>query len=603
MRRPPLPTTPQRFTPVSAPPPLSLLDQHARRGIEAAAEAVAAMPGALYRVLYVGPLDSPAMFRAPLEDACRNSRVPLVDWHAGWGGGEEPSVVFCRWSDGVAAIAATAGATRVQLIVWGDVPAERLPETVRDALERAGALSLDPRTNCPASADDWWGNPLARAAASPTSSVNPLVVVAPSGALSLHVDLARMHLEALGLDPVELAPGQDGGGVPPGGAAVVQWTGGPGAAELAALCARCRAAGDPLVLVTGAHAWDGLRGDPAWVGSVGACAVAAGPTESGSTAADLAWLPIHEMWVGARPERSGVDAGALILPAGTTLVEALGHLEVRALPGRLIAWDDERMAVVEVDAGPAGVVVVGVEVVGTGSAGDRDTVLVWLDEIRRWPGAQLALLSAGPARSGPPAARETVARVAFFFSRLDDERSGSLPATGTLSVPGPPVVASALLARGLPAAARALLLRVEDQPRWSTEVEVLLGFLDAERDPAEAITRLRRAAERLAALGETGAAWVLQIEVTLNALLLMARTDHVDPREAWSAVDTWIRDAGTAWVATARHAAVLVELAARAGEMDQAGRFGEIFRSIAGPDEPLAGALAPVLTSLGSQAA
>ena len=427
-------------------------------------------------------------------------------------------------------------------------------------------------------------------------------MVAPADAQRTHVDLVLLHLEAAGIAPCEVLPGQDGRAPRRGEGVVARWTDRAPATDLAALAASCRAAGCPLVIVTPPAGWDRLRAEAAWTATVGTCAVVrAGGLPPDAALAGFPWPRVTSLWVGAPVGAAEGEAAALVLPEGTTLLEALGHLEVRARPGRLVAWRSDRLAVVEIDQRPAGAVVVGVRIGGDAPAADRETVLARLDEIRGWPCVRMALLPAAERSDAAAGVEETVQRVGFFFARTDDERGGAPTPARTGPAQELHAVATALLGLGLAGPARDLLRRAERESRWGVEEEVLLGYLVAEHDPEEAVTRLRHAALRLATVeDETGEAWALQTDATLNALLLMVRARHVAATDAWGSVEGWLRQAGTVWVASPRHAAVLFELAARAGRPEEARRFADLFRSMAGPGEPLAAALAPALQAVGS---
>jgi hypothetical protein len=584
---------------VTAPPPLSLLDEQLRLAFVAACEALAAAPGALYPVVYVGPLRAPDLLRGAMEEAARTFGVAVREWGAESAAGTAPALLLCGWGEAVDAATTVSSEGGVQLVVWGDLPADALPDAIRECVAGRGGLVLDPRDHPGPGVSAWLGGPVERVAGEAAGAANPLVVVAEGDTLRMHADQARMHLEALGLHAAEVTPANAGALAPQCGDGFVgEWTGAVPAAEVASLALACRAAGSPLVLAADPASWNRLRADPAWAGAVGSCTVVrAGGLPPDSGAAALSWPRVSSVWVGA-PGAPEADDDALVLPDGATLLEGLGHLEVRGRPGRLVAWGSDRAAAVEVDQRAAGAVVVGVRIVGRSPAADRETVLAQLDEIRGWEGVQMALV-AGRGEEAAPSVEETVQRVGFFFSRMDDERASPAQRAPAHTPLGLHAVASTLVGLGLSGAARALLRRAERESRWGVEEEILLGFLVAEGDPEEAVTRLRHAALRLATAGDVrGDAWVLQTDATLNALLLMVRARQVGAADAWASVDGWLRQAGTVWVSSPRHAAVLFELAARAGHTEEARRFAELFRGMAGPDEPLAGALAPALRAV-----
>jgi hypothetical protein len=431
---------------------------------------------------------------------------------------------------------------------------------------------------------------------------NPLVVVSARDTLRLRADEAQMHLDAAGVPAVEVVPGT--GPVPVPGRGIVTMLRGDGPATafeaVADLCVTCRNGTSPLVVVTDTFGWDRLRTLPAWTAKVGACSVIrAGDASPDPLLGELPWPAVPDLWVGAPTGAARSETEALLLPEGTSLLEGLAHVEVRGRAGRLVAWTTERVAVVHLAMRPSGAVVVGTSVTGSADASDRESVLAQLDSIRAWPGLSLAMLGPDPDGAVRAVAEEPVQRVGFYFSRLDDERAGAGFAPSAGAVVSLHDVARALVDHGLARAARAVLRRAERESRWGVDEEMLLSFLVAEGDPEEAITRLRHAALRLAtAEDDSPNAWSLQTDATLNALLLMVRARQIGAPDAWASVECWLREASTLWVTTARHAAVLFELAARAGHAGEARRFAELFREMAGPDEPLSRTLAPAFHAL-----
>lgn len=585
---------------MSTVPPLSLLDEPVRLALVAACEALAAAPGALYPLVYVAPLRAADALRRAAGDAAQAFGVALLEWTGEVAEPGTPALLICAAQDAAQARRWAASRRGVQVIAWGTTPARKLPAGLRAAVAQPQDLTIDPRAHADSGGSGaWLGASVERAIGERSAAGSPLVVVCPQEEVGLRAVEVQMHLDAGGLVPCEVSvhdaarfvAGADDGLV----VALPAAADGDGIAELAA---SCRAGGALLVIVAGPAAWDALGRDPAWARKVGpSIVVCTAPDVPADPAfAALPWPKIPEVWVGGQDCAAGE---ALVVPDGASLLEGLGHMEVRARPGRLVAWAHDRVAVIEVDQRAAGAVVVGARIEGVAAAADRETLLASLDAVRRWPRLRLAVLEASPMRRAV-AIEEPVQRVGFYFSRLDDERSRSGdPVAEDGGGVGVHAVAKALVGLGLPDAARALLRRAERESGWGVEEEILLGYLVAESDPHEAITRLRHAAVRLAnSEGGDGDAWILQTDATLNALLLLVRTRQVRASDAWMSVEAWLEKAGTVWVSSPRHAAVLFELAARSGRASEARRFADLFRTLAGPLDPLARALDPALATV-----
>jgi hypothetical protein len=582
---------------LAEPAPPSLLHEQLRQSLAPACDALASAPAALYRVVYVGPLRTPDVLRSALEEAASARGAAFAEWPAERLERAKPVLVLCPWTHAVEAGVWSAAGDAVQLVVWGEHAVEELPPAVHALATSPDALILDPRqAGGPRGEGAAIGGAVQRLATDPRGRVNPLVVVTRENRLAELRDLAQMHLEALGYTVASSA----GAHVQPraGEGMVVKAERGADAAALAMLAARCRSEGTPLVLVAAPPAWDEIRGEGAWRERVGECGlVRGGDIPADSALASVEWPAIPAVWLGASGVTGEVDA--MILPRGTTLLEGLRHVEVRGCAARLVAWAADRVAVMYVDHPPAGAAVVGLHVVGRSPASDRAAVLAQLDDVRGWAEAQLAVLPWSPPDSASrERVEEPVQRIGFYFARLDDERGGRPRPQDTAPCLGVHAAAQALLALGLPAAARGLLREAERASRWGVEDEVLLGFLVAERDPEEAITRLRHAALRLSIESDPGDTWLLQTDATLNGLLLMVRTGTAAAAEAWVIVEGWLRRGGADWVSSPRHAAVLFEIAARAGDAAYARHFARRFRGLADPADALARSLDPVFQSV-----
>lgn len=577
--------------PVSTVPPFSLLDEPVRVLLAGACEALAAAPRALYPVVFVGPLRSGELLRRAAADAGEAFGLPVAEWRSDLRA-SAPTFLICQVEDVEDARTWSKGREGVQLIAWSPRSKDELEPFMApgDLVIDAGGLGLRGAA--------WLGGIVSQVIRDRFGPGNPVVVVGDSSGVGLRSLEVQMYLDAGGFQPVEIAAGSLNRRVMGTGIGFVAHHG-PGADDdgrIVDLAVACRFEGSPLAILTSSTSWERLRTTREWVDRVGVSSVAwcdDGQSEPAFTG--LPWPSIAAVWVGAIPECASHATASLILPPGTPLLEGLGHMEVRARPGRLIAWCRDRVGVIGVEQRTAGTVVTSALIVGRPACSDRESVLACLDSIRGWEGLQLAVVGANGGEAGT--VEEPVQRVGFHFSRLDDERFLGAPlpepAEAALGVYG---VAKALAECGIAAAARALLRRVERESGWGVEEEMLLGYLVADSDPEESVTRLRHVAVRLANLeeDETGpGSWMLQTDATLNALLLLVRTRRVGAADAWETVDAWLSGAGTGWVSTPRHAAVLFELGFRAGRTRDARRFADLFRSLAGPEEPLAQALAP----------
>lgn len=569
-------------------PPLSLLDEQVRLALVAAAEALAAAPGALYPLVYVGPLARADALNRAAAEAAAAFGIGCGTWtpHSAPRG---PALLVCDSEEIPAALRELPD--QVQLIAWGPSAAGDLPPGVRDAVGAPGNLVIEVDSGGLARESAWLGGTLERAA---KEGRGALVVIAPRDSLHLHADHALLLLESAGVS-ARAASGPDDARTGEQ-ALVAVWTASAavGPEPLSRMAGDLHQAGRTLVLVTDTGSWETLRETDVWAAAAGPCSVVrVGPLVTDAAHAGLSWPQVTAIWIGA-PDAA--DAEAILLPEGTTLLEGLGYLEVRGRAGRLVAWRPDALATVSVDARAAGAAVVSAEVCGAGDATDRESVLDVLDQVRRWPGLRLAVVWGG-TDDVDTVVEEPVQRVGFHLSRLDDERAGAAPPALARAHPhlGLHAVAHRLVGLGLRDAALILLRDAERESRWGVDEEMLLGFLVSGADPQEAITRLRHAALRLATGTAAEDSWVRQTNATLNALLLMVRTRQVAADDAWVTVASWLQEAGTVWVASGRHAAVLFELAARAGRVAEARRFASMFRAMTGGDDPLCAALAPVL--------
>jgi hypothetical protein len=566
---------------VTIPPPEELL----REALALLCEAVSAAPGRLYPVIYVGPLAGPDALAASMRAAIRGDRPAVVEWPER----SPDAVVLCRVDEIGAArrwLGETAGA---QLLAWGESAPERLPQ----GLLGPSDLGVDLREAVPSPGGAGWLSTAIDRVVEESRHGGPLAVLARAEDLRLVADEVGLHLLTAGWTAAELdldrpalpEPGR-------GGIALVRSA--DQVPAVAGLADACRREGVPLVLVVEDHAWEAVAAHPAWDGTVHPAEVLTAAGAAPGSLRRLRWPAATSLWIGPPEPGSVHTAEAFLLPTGTSLLEALCHVEVRARAARLVAWTERRLAVVEVEVGGAGGAVVGVRTLGSAPPTGGEQVLAALDAMRRWPAPLLAIVAEPPV--GIEGVRESVQRIGFHFSRLDDEGgSGSPAGDGELA---PVEVARALVSLGLPASAEALLSRLERDGGAGAEEEMLLAYLVADARPADAATLLRSASGRLAGCARPDA-WVLQADTAALGLLLMVREGLVAPAEAWASVDAWLARAGSEWLEDARRAALLFELAGRAGQTEAARSFARAFRSAADRAEPLRPVLEPLFDAIG----
>jgi hypothetical protein len=356
---------------------------------------------------------------------------------------------------------------------------------------------------------------------------------------------------------------------------------------LHSLVARARERGAVLVLVGAASALAaaGLEASPG-----GAPLVRATPAPVPDAVRRAAWPPARDVLTGA-PE-SGAERELISRVDGGD--HALGPLVRSAAswerPGFLLVFTPARFGWIAVDGADA--VVRGAWRLGDppASAG-VDAVLARIRAMGLWEGSRALFVAAtAPVPSHSGGAAVLVDTVDLDVRRTLEEAAvgrvppGSLP-PGVPDVP-PSRVVRELLWWGQCRAAHELLQEAERASPWGVEEELLLGYLSAERDPREAAARLQHAAHRLSD-DFAGARWGQHVDATLSALLLDVRAHPGRARHAWGVVERWIESQGEGWVATPRRAAVVYELAARAGEIGEAARFRDAVLRLSRPGDAL----------------
>jgi hypothetical protein len=552
-------------------------------------EAVAAVPGRLYPVIYVGPLTDPEVLAASMCEAIRGDSRAVVEWPERAAG----SVVLCRADDLEGAREWLGESADAQLLVWGDAAPQDLSGVGLVDL----SVDINEALGSPAGVG-WLAAAIDRMVEQHPGPAGPLAVLARAEDLRVVADEVGLHLLTRGwtaaeLDLGALAPPQ------PERAAIAIVRSPAQVSAAADLASACRRWGAPLVLVVEDDVWESVAACPHWPEVVRPSTVLTAAGALPGALSQVRWPAATSLWANAADLGPVRSAEALLLPPGTSLLEALGHVEVRARSARLVAWTERRVAVVEVEVGGPCAAVVGVRPWGSVPPVGSEDVLAGLGMIRRWPALLLGIVGDPPLPVD--GVRESVQRIGFRFARLDDEELDAEGQSG-----GPSLerelpswqVASALVSFGLPASAQALLSRVEREGGAGAEEAMLLAYLLADRHPTDAAALLRAAGDRLA-VSERADARALQADAAALGLLLMVRERLVAPAEAWASVDQWLSRSGTEWLENARRAALLLELAARAGQMEAARRFARTFQRVADPSDPLRGVIDPILFVIG----
>ncbi|HEU4452822.1 MAG TPA: hypothetical protein VFR81_07165, partial [Longimicrobium sp.] len=356
-------------------------------------------------------------------------------------------------------------------------------------------------------------------------------------------------------------------------------------AAAAVLAGRARERGAALVLV----------GSPSVVAAAeptdgSAALVRTTPEPVPEAVRRASWPPAREVLTGA-PE-SGAERE--LISRVDARDRALGLIVRSAASweraGFLLVFTPERFGWIAVDGGEA--LVRGAWRLGDPPGGaDVGAALARIRAMSLWEGIHALFVAATEPR--PPESRGVavlVDTVDLDVRRtLEEAAAGRVPA-GSLAAELPPVppsrVARELLWWGQARAAHELLEAAERASSWGVDEELLLGYLSAERDPREAAARLQHAAHRLSD-DFGGGRWSQHVDATLAALLLDVRAHPSRARHAWGVVERWIESQGEGWVGTPRRAAVVYELAARAGEIGEAARFRDAVLRLSRPGDAL----------------
>ncbi|HEX2188268.1 MAG TPA: hypothetical protein VHG51_05185 [Longimicrobiaceae bacterium] len=577
---------------MDAPAPPALLspaEEEIRVVLRALFGRLLAMDAERYSPLYVGPLRRAEPVRRALEEAAESHGLTVAGAEALWDGAPPGAVGLVPLR--AAAQVLRDGAGRRWVMV-GDVDPDRLPPELLARLDEVGLIYDTRQVPAPPASPPPLGAALAEQVAAGGAWV--LRVAAETEAVPVVAAEAAVRLRVLGYATGavwEVPPGPAPGDAPfPSAArpALVAHLGAPlPAPAWAALVRRTRDLGAALVVVGAPQAVGAAEGD---AGGEAAPLVRATPEPVPEAVRRASWPPAREVLTGA-PESgaereliSQVDARDRALG---TIVRSAASWE---RTGFLLVFTPERFGWIAVDGGE-GVVRGAWRLGDPRDAADLETTLARVRAIGLWAGIRALFVAAtDPVPAQPRGVAALVDTVDLDVRRtLEEAEAGRVP-PGSLPAEVPPVppsrVARELLWWGQARSAHELLQAAERASPWGVDEELLLGYLSAERDPREAAARLQHAAHRLSDdLG--GGRWSQHVDATLAALLLEVRAHPARARQAWGVVERWIESQGEAWVGTPRRAAVVFELAARAGEIREAARFRDAVLRLSRPGDVL----------------
>jgi len=557
---------------------LSPSEEETRVILRALFRRLLALDPSRYSPLYVGPLRRAEPVRRALAEAAAA--------HGRETGVAAPAVVIAplAWVD-----APSPDAVRV--VVVGDVDPDRLPAAFLSRLEATGLIYDTRQTPVPGSAP----SPIREALVAVAGGSGPWLLRVAADAESVPVVAAeaalRLRLFGFTTGPVlSRVPDQPAstvlGGEGERRAVVVQLDGIPAPDALERLFAHSRRSAQGTVVVGSASAMAAVATHP--MAQCSAC-VRVGLEVVPEAVRTANWPPAREVLTGA-PKR-GPEREAISFAEGPN--RTLNHL-VRASAswdrrGFLLVYGLDRFGWIAVDGAEG--VVRGAWRLGDSTeahAGTED-VLARIRAMTFWPEARALFVAASAPCPEGFVCEVLVDTVDLDIRRtLDEARGPSSDASSQADVPRlhPSRVARELLWWGQSRFAHELLEDAERASGWGVQEELLLGYLSAERDPREAAARLQHAAHRLS-LDLDAVAWSQQVDATLAALLLDVRGQPGRAFSAWPVVARWMESQGKEWINTERRAAVMFELAARAGELDHAVCFRDLLRRLARPGDPL----------------
>jgi hypothetical protein len=291
--------------------------------------------------------------------------------------------------------------------------------------------------------------------------------------------------------------------------------------------------------------------------------------------------PVCDLLVPTSAPRSSDGIAQFDLDA-VSLPEILQSAEGWARSGTLIIFAADRVAYVRIGRGRVSAAgMYGFDTLR--SRADERMIHDVLGAVSTWTGAAGVFVPGDADSDGVPIGRLVMA---LAHAAPSDRSPYSF-------LPGmrPHKVAEVLLGWGMTEIASAYLRRAELALAWGPEEDVLLGSISADREPEAACARLRHGALR--AFSERGpeAGTELYVNGMLNALVVEVRGGQTLPAVAWSVVGGWIRDVGSTWATTARHAAIWMELALRAGARDSAAAAQDRLREVSDGSDRWSGLL------------
>lgn len=568
---------------------LSPAEEETRVVLRALFSRLLAMDPTRYSPLYVGPLRRPDAVQRALDDAAAACGVAVVGPEGLWD--REPAC-------GVGLVSLRAAPQILQAetprrwIVVGDVDPDRLDAAFLERIAEVGLIYDTRQMPAPAAG----ASPLASALRECAARRDPWVlrVAAEPDVAQVVAAEAAVRLRVLGFtvgavweagaesrlfEPV----------LPPAGrsALVVHLESGLPGDVVSALAARLRDRGAALVLVSSAAVSASLD---AQLGPHASSFVRASPDPLPEAVRRATWPPARVVLTGAPDSGAPRDLISQVDAPHRALNHILRSAASWERRGFLLVFTADRFGWIAVDGGEA-------QVRGAwrlGDAHDPPPAEVVLSRIRAmslWEGIRALFVAAtDPVPPAWDVASILVDTVDLDLRRTQDEARDRGVPPGSLGVEVPPVppsrVARELLWWGQQRPAHELLQAAERASPWGVDEELLLGYLTAERDPREAAARLQHAAHRLCDdLG--GRRWGQHVDATLSSLLLDVRAYPGHGRHAWGVVERWIESQGDGWVETPRRAAVVFELAARAGEISHAVRFRELVLRLSQPGDVL----------------
>jgi hypothetical protein len=512
-------------------------------------------PGDLYNPVYVGPVPVGGSLRELVGAAAARNGLEVVE-------SPRTAGVWLAGIEEAEAALATGMTPRpgVQWVVWSAAAPSALPDRLAGWLGATG-LAIDPLAGAADRVGGWSMQPLVQevVGAPRDGRARFVVVIGENHDLGSLAAELQLHLE---LELEELvwrgavdgwSPGDESGRV----RVLVVSRG----TDLDALCQRLstvQGGSGPWGLVLDSITADRLRRVAGWEGLSARCTWLRRNTEGLRVEEDV-FPPVCELLV-ATPTPDAPDGIAQFDLDAVSLPEILQSAEGWARSGTLVIFALDRAAYVRIGRGRVGAAgFYGSDHVASLDEPDVHDVLC---SVSSWSGAVGVFVpGAGAEGRGVPIGR-LVMSVAHAKSR-----SGAFPTPPRLR---PHEVAKALLAWGLMDTATAFLRRAELASPWGPEEDVLLGSISAVNEPEAGSARLRHGAMR--AFSERGPEGGTELYVNgmLNALLVEVRGGQTLPAVAWAIVGGWLRDVGAAWATTARHAAIWMELALRAGARDSA---------------------------------